>query len=303
MRDLIEMRASMLMEARRFFSERKILEVDTSLLQKTACVDAHIDLFSCTMHGKPWYLHSSPEYAMKKMLAKGAGDIYQLSHVFRKEELGTLHRPEFMMAEWYRIDESFDIMIEETLAFITLIAGERQVRHLTYQEAFLEFLSIDPFAASEEELLAVLPKEMHHEELLSEGRDGILNLLLATQIEPLLGIDEYTTLSYYPKSQAALSKVTEINGIAVAERFEVYANGVELANGYHELTDSKEQKIRLEEANQKRIEMDKCPLPIDKEFISALEHGLPDCCGVAVGFDRLLMLRMNSNSISEVLYS
>jgi len=283
-------RAEMLFRVRSFFADRNILEVDCPILSKAASVDAHIDLIYS--ESSDVYLHSSPEYGMKKLLALGAGDIYQLSHVFRAGEEGAKHRPEFMMAEWYRIGFSYEQMIDETCAFIQLFVGPMPVKIMSYREALITYTGIDPFYDSIEEHV---PK---HEGVRS--RDDLLNILLALKVEPYLGQDELTVITCYPATQCALAKTETVDGELVAKRFEIYHKGLELANGYDELTDVKEQRRRFIEANELRVQMGKEPLPIDEEFLQCLES-LPDCSGVAVGFDRLMMLRHNTDQISDIM--
>ena len=298
MRALVSKRALMLREARRFFEERGLLEVDCPILSFTASVDACIDLIPALYCGaETCYLHSSPEYGMKRLLAEGVGDIYQLSHVFRDAELGRLHQPEFMMAEWYRIGFSLVEMIEETAEFIHLFLGALPLELLTYRRAFLLFAGIDPFAASEAELRALCPGFAGG----SEPRDLLLNFILTDRIEPKLGRGKLTALLHYPPSQAALAKTALVDGVEVAERFEIYAEGIELCNGYHELADPEEQLTRFEAANRERLSQGKQPLPIDRAFLQALKKGLPDCCGVAVGFDRLMLLASSGSELKEIL--
>jgi len=289
--DVIQDRANMLSKARSFFAQRNILEVDCPILSRSASVDAHIDLIYS--ESSDVYLHSSPEYGMKKLLASGVGDIYQLSHVFRAGEEGHKHRPEFMMAEWYRVGFNYDQMIEETCAFIRLFVGKQSVRKVSYREAFLTYADIDPMTDSLEEHAA------RHGGV--QTRDDILNILLALNVEPFLGQDELTVITHYPATQCALAKTETVEGHRVAKRFEVYYKGLELANGYDELSDPEEQRKRFEHANKQRIQMGKAPLPIDEEFLNCL-GSLPDCCGVAVGFDRLMMLRHKTQNIRDVIF-
>lgn len=279
---LLQDRAHMLGLARQFFALRGIMEVDCPLIAKAACIDQHIDLMEVHTFSGIRYLHSSPEYFMKRLLAIGSGDIYQLAHVFRDAEHSSKHNPEFMMAEWYRTGFAFGAMIEETLDFITLFLGEQKVEHLTYEEAFLRHVGINPLTASDQELLDCLSISPY-----SKERDDLLNLLLATHIEP--NLQGLVVLKHFPASQAALAK--KERGIAL--RFEIYCKGIELCNGYQELIDAKEQRLRLEEANKCREKK----LPLDEAFLQALEKGLPECCGVAVGFDRLMMLRHELSSL------
>lgn len=302
LKDLLKDRASMLSSARSFFSSRNVTETDVPILSKSASVDAHIDLIpSKISHKETYYLHSSPEYGMKRLLTQGSGDIYQLSHVFRDGEISARHRPEFMMCEWYRLNFSFQALIDETLDFIRLFLGPLPAEQKTYRDTFLA-LGIDPFS-DYDTLVSELKKRGvdPYPGLEDEGADGCLNLLLSHFIEPTLGKDHLFVLSHYPASQAALAKTTLEAGHPVAERFEVYYKGYELANGYHELADPIEQEKRLIEANSHRVKLGKEPLPIDYDFLSALKKGLPPCCGVAVGFDRLMMLRHHKTNIKEIL--
>lgn len=294
----------MLEGVRTFFKERAVTEVDCPIISEFASIDSHIDLIpALDAKGHLRYLHSSPEYGMKRLLVGGLGDIYQLSHVFRQGEYGIKHNPEFMMAEWYRLERSFQFLIEETIDFIRLFVGNIPWSMVTYREVFQRYAGIDYMRASDQELFTFL-KENNieaYESILEEGRDALLNLILGTLIEPRLGQEGLCVLAYYPASQAALAKTVLHGEERVAERFEVYFKGIELANGYHELADAKEQRERLHAANAARSEMGKLELPIDNNFLDALEKGLPDCCGVAVGFDRLMMLRHGASSISDVI--
>lgn len=291
-------RAAMLARARSFFAERNVLEVDCPIITNGASVDAHIDLIPAIYQGsRTHYLHSSPEYGMKRLLVEGIGDIYQLSHVFRDGEYGHKHNPEFCMAEWYRIGFSFEKMIEETLDFIRLFLGPLPSNTYTYRQLF-QNLGIDYLHATREELLAILYK---YPGIETESKESLLNLILGLLIEPKLGLNELSVLAYYPASQAALAKTIQKDEEAVALRFEVYYKGVELCNGYSELPFAGEQRSRFEQANKDRLALGKQSLPIDEFFLSALEQQFPDCCGVAVGFDRLMMLRHNTSTLSEVL--
>lgn len=296
-------RAAQLRCARDFFEARGVLEVDTPLLRATACVDAHIDLIEAYDGARRCFLHSSPEYCMKRLLAEGIGDIYQLSHVFRAGEHGARHQPEFLMAEWYRIGFSFTEMIEETLAFIQLFLGELSSERLSYRDAFQKYLGIDVMALSFEEMQAVLLERdvTLSPDLLEEGVEGLRTLLLGLYVEPELGREGLTVLYGYPPAQAALAKTASLQDEEVALRFEVYYRGIELANGYCELADPREQRRRLEEANDKREQLGKGRLPLDEHFLEALERGLPECCGVAVGVDRLMLLRWDAKNLEEVL--
>jgi len=294
---LLEDRAHMMAAARSFFATRGVMEVDVPILTQGASIDAHIDLMPATYKRKDIrHLHSSPEHGMKRLLAHGSGDIYQLSHVFRDGELGARHNPEFMMVEWYRVGLPYETLIEETLDFIRLFVGPLPVEHLTYAEAFQRYLNLDYMKVT----LADLDRP--YLGLEKEDHDALLNVYVGTYIEPNLGKEGLTVLKAYPASQASLAKTQQdAQGRPIAERFEVYYKGLELCNGYHELTDPHEQRVRFEEANAYRLRLGKQPLPLDELFIKSLHKGMPDTCGVAVGFDRLMMLRHQAHSISQIL--
>jgi elongation factor P--(R)-beta-lysine ligase len=297
-------RAFMFKTARQFFDQRGVLEVDCPILSTQASVDTHIDLISALYRGKEkCYMHSSPEFGMKRLLAEGIGDIYQLSHVFRDGEWSAKHNPEFTMAEWYRLGFSLEQMMEETVQFACLFLGDLPYRIVSYRDIFLQTTGMDYVTASEQDLFSYIQNQNipFYSTILEEGKDALLNLILGSQVEPQLGHSELFVLAYYPASQAALARKRWHGKEQVAERFEVYHRGIELANGYHELTDAHEQRLRFQEANASRIALGKEPLPIDENFLQALEKGLPDCCGVAVGFDRLMMLRQKQKDIANVV--
>jgi len=281
-------RSQMLEKARSFFYERGLDEVDCPALSKNTSVDEHIDLIQTT-DGR--FLFSSPEYGMKRLLAAGMGDIFQLSHVYRAGERGFKHREEFMMAEWYRLGASFQEMIDETLKFIRLFVGDLESVQATYQELFLRTTGLDPLKAPLHDLKHFLGD---YPESIEDDRDALLNLILATRIESQLPHDKLFVLTHYPATQSALAKCVG----ETAERFEVYSGGLELCNGYHECTDPKELRGRLLESNRLRLKNGKEELPLDEEF---LRNPIPDCSGVAVGFDRLMMLRLEKKNISEVI--
>lgn len=296
-------RSLMLKKARQFFDERNILEVDCPIISPFASIDEHIDLIPVMSANQTRYLHSSPEHGMKRLIAQGLRDIYQLSHVFRDGEESKKHNPEFMMAEWYLVGKSFQTMIEETIDFIRLFIGGLPFEIVSYREAFQRYAAIDYVHATKQDLLEKIDqlgiKPYHGIE--NEGKNALLNIILGTIIEPCLGTHgKLTVLAYYPASQAALSQTIWKDDEHAAERFEVYYEGLELANGYHELADASEQRKRFYEENEARIRLKKTPLPIDENYIQALENGFPDCCGVAVGFDRLMMLR-HQTTIENVI--
>ena len=196
----------------------------------------------------------------------GLGDCYQLSHVFRDEERGSRHNPEFMLAEWYRVGFSFEQMMEETALFCQLFIGNVPLEIISYRELFQRHAQVDPFIATIEQLQNIAGDQTESD------RDALLNLILGLIVEPKIGQDALVAVTHYPASQAALARKTKVDGYEVSERFEVYYQGVELANGYHELANSTEQRIRFQEANSLREKLNKPPLPIDETFLKSLDN-------------------------------
>lgn len=288
--ELLKNRALMLRKARAFFDTRNALEVDCGALVKRAPIDANIDVMTVSVSpSENGFLHTSPEYAMKKLLSEGASDIYFLGHVFRRGEIGKRHNPEFTMAEWYRIGFSLKQMIQETCLFLSLFLGDLPIRHLSYRKAFLEYAKLN----YTQDPLPVINS--------SWSRTETLHYILSHEIEPHLGKDELTILTDYPPYEAALACVKEKDGEFVAERFEIYHKGVELANGYHELSNAEELKNRFEKENRMRLSRNEQPYILDEIFLAAMRKGIPDCCGVSVGFDRALMLQEKKESLSEII--
>jgi len=301
---ILKDRALMFKKARSFFSKKNILEVDTPALSKTAAIDPQIEVLkTVALENVNAYLHTSPEYGLKRLLATGSGDIYQMSHVFRFGELGPLHNPEFTMVEWYREKKSYQAFLKEVLNFIFIFLGKLSFSRSSYRQIFLKYTNLDPFTTSSTDLyqFATKNKLALSADATEWDKDTLLNLIMSHFIEKNLGLKELFIVDEYPASQAALAQIKKVDGFPVAERFEIYYQGIELANGYHELLDAEEQEKRLKDANKKRKELGKNTLPIDQKFIAALKKGIPDCYGVAVGFDRLLMLRHNKKELKEVI--
>lgn len=297
-------RGHMLSQARRFFAERGILEVDVPMCTTYACIDENIDLMTVQdLQGNTRYLQSSPEYGMKRLLTEGLGDIYQIGHVFRDSEVSHKHNPEFSMAEWYRCGITYEEMIAETAAFIELFLGPQRLSSMSYRTALQIYAGIDYAHATNADLLKCL--NSHGIELsyaLAQGSiDDLLNIIMGSIVEPNLGKGELTALTDFPATQCALAEIDIIDGVPVAKRFEIYYETHELANGYRELRDSEEQLQRLNRSNALRVKKEKNSLPLDPFFLQALKDGLPRCCGVAVGFDRLMMLRHSAQHIEEVI--
>jgi lysyl-tRNA synthetase class 2 len=296
---LLLARADLLAKIRDFFWQRKVLEVDCPALSPTAPIDPHIDVMRVCLNDKIGYLHTSPEYRMKRLLSYGIKDIYQLSHVFRDHEFGRWHNPEFTMLEWYRIDWSLEQIIRETLELLQMALGNLPIHTYTYREAFAQATKIDCDTCGMQELLDCLKAHKMQISDASWDRDALMQLVMSSVVEPTLDPHDLTVITDFPKEQAALAKTRLVDQKLVACRFEVYYKTVEIANGYQELTDPQENKLRIKEANQTRILMGKEALPIDEKFIQDL--ALPSCCGVALGFDRLLALKHGLNNLKPIL--
>lgn len=294
----------MLRALRAFFDSRGLLEVETPVLSADTVVDRHLDPFrvATVRPGDPCWLQTSPEFGMKRLLAAGGPSMYQITRAFRREESGPLHNPEFTMVEWYRLGDSMTegIVFLSDLVDAVLHCGpaERQ----SYGAIFRNALGLDPHAATARELAAacqaggiVVPQS-----LSLDDRDGWLDLLLSEKIQPQLGRDRPLIVYDFPASQAALARV-RAEEPPVAERFELYIRGIELANGYCELLDPQELRRRAEAANQWRQQDGKLALPLENRLEPAMAAGLPPMTGVALGFDRLVMVALGAASLAEVL--
>lgn len=291
-------RADMYNRIRDFFIQREVLEVDTPLLANTSVTDPYIE--SITI-GASQFLQSSPEYFMKRLLAAGSGDIYQICKAFRKEEIGRRHNPEFTLLEWYRRDFDLWDLMDEMADLIESLIGLSHFEHRSYHHIFEEYLGFNPHTLPLSELIFEAQEQVDID-MADASRDDWLNLLMSHMIEPHLGQKAPVFIYDYPPSQASLAQLsTDEEGQQVAARFELYFKGLELANGYQELTDVQQQKERFHKDNLQRIKMGLPPMPIDYEFLQALESGLPACSGVALGLDRLLMLRLKKSDIEQVL--
>lgn len=291
-------RALLYQQMRVFFAERQVLEVETPALSQAGNTDPFIDSFSVnTPQGLRW-LHTSPEYPMKRLLAAGSGDIYQLCKVWRRDESGSRHNPEFTMLEWYRLGFTYQQLMQEVAELLHTVIPHLQKppRFCTYRELFLETLDIDPHLAGEMELAACARAQGINIECKMDAQ-GWRDLLLTHCVEPHFPADQLTFVYHYPASQGALAKVEQSNGQWVAQRFEVYLGGLELGNGYQEQTDATQNRRILEQDAATRGH----DIPVDERFLAALETGLPECAGVAVGIDRVLMCRMQIGNLKEVI--
>lgn len=295
-------RAEIMRRIRDWFHQRNVVEVETPLLVSGATTDAHIDSFEVA--GRT--LRTSSEFHQKRLLAAGIGDNYELGKVFRVDESGRLHNPEFTMLEWYRCGIDHHELIDEVAELLSCLHGRGfpGFKKISYRSLWLNETGIDIALASSETLCQSIRErgvEVPHE--IRERFDTLLDLGMATFISDSMADNTYTCVYHYPASQASLSRIaggdTEF---PYACRFEIFYGKVELANGYHELTNASEQQKRFEADNELRRQAGKAAMSIDNHLIAALNNGLPDCAGVAVGLDRLLMILLdNANSISDTL--
>lgn len=299
-------RAQILAQIRQYFADESVLEVDAAVLSQCAVSDPFIDSLQVNFRGhphaevEPCYLQTSPEYAMKRLLAAGMGSIYQMAKVFRNGEEGRFHNPEFTMLEWYRLGYDDQQLMDDVERLVCAVLGLGGIRRCTYQQIFQEKLNIDIQSADTAELAALTRRHIDVQ-MDDDDRDGWLNLMMSHLIEPMLK-DEAVFVYDFPASQSALARIKRnAEGEPVAARFELYIGGMELANGYHELTDAAEQARRLQADQQMRTQLGLPNRPLEQRLVGALQAGLPDCAGVALGVDRLVMLALNAPHIEQVI--
>ena len=307
--EIIKGRARIVSDIRHFFSQRHVLEVDTPILSRAAPTAPYLESFKTefipmgSIDKASYYLQTSPEFAMKVLLAGGSGSIYQIAKVFRNGERGRLHSPEFTMLEWYRPELNLEELMDEVAALLQTITSYSESVRFSYKEVFSQYLNVNVLVCSKDELQKLAIKKLpSFSGDFYLDRDGWLELLMSQVIEPELASLKKPVFIYnFPASQAQLAKVKLDNdGEQVAARFELYAGGLEVANGYDELLDAKELRKRFEYDNQQRLKLGKAEMPIDEKLLAAMDLGLPPCTGVALGLDRLLMLAMNKESIDCV---
>lgn len=299
----LRLRASLLATIRRFFAARGVLEVETPLLASTGITDPSIEplLAECGVSlPLPRYLQTSPEYAMKRLLAAHGEAIFQIARAFRDGEAGSRHNPEFTLLEWYRPGFDHHRLMDEVAELLLACIGNRHVHKFSYRQLFLDNLQLDPFTAPIARLREVAGSHLDVSGLEGD-RDMWLDLLISHVLEPQLADRGLCFVYDYPASQAALARIVEVDGVMVGQRFELYVDGMELANGYFELTDAEEQRRRFVQDNERRRERGQEERPLDERLLAALEHGLPECSGVALGIDRLLMLAGDTSDIRDVL--
>jgi lysyl-tRNA synthetase class 2 len=303
--EALRLRARLLAQLREFFRERGVLEVETPAMAVAGASDANIASLATTCHARVdaerLYLQTSPEFAMKRLLAAGSGPIYQVCRAFRDGESGRLHNPEFTMLEWYRPGFDHHALMDELDALLErLLAPAASSRRLTYRDAFVAHGAPDPFETGTDALAAHAARTgLSDAANGSFERDMLLDFLFSHTVQPRLG-DGRVYVYDYPASQAALAQV-RASQPPVAERFELFLDGVEIANGYHELGDADEQRRRFADDNGARERLGLEPMPMDERLLAALAHGLPDCAGVAVGLDRLFMVAAGESGIDAVM--
>jgi lysyl-tRNA synthetase class 2 len=299
----LRMRAEMLARARRYFADTGALEVETPQLVRHAVTDLHLESLA-VRHGDEscGFLHTSPEYAMKRLLCAGSGDIYQISHVFRAGERGARHHPEFTLVEWYRVGYDDRALLDDVESLVASLLVHRgpvpAAARLTYAQAFRDRLRVDPLVADTTELRAALVAAgIDVPQAFGADRDALLDLALSQAVAPMFATDRPTFLTGFPASQAALARV---HG-EVAARFELFWGDLELANGFHELGDADEQRRRFERDRAVRVQRGLPDRAIDPHLLAALSAGLPGCAGVALGFDRLMMVATGARRIDDVV--
>ena len=298
--DALRLRARLLQKTRAYFGEQGVLEVETPVLCSTTVTDPAIEsLGTCDRRDRGWYLQTSPEFAMKRLLATGTGSIFQITRAFRDGERGRHHNLEFSIIEWYRVAFDHHRLIDDVDALLDQILGPWPSSRLTFREAFLRHAGVDPFTAATGELHDACESCGFASRAAVATRDECLDYLLAETVQPALGPGRVYLLDF-PASRAALAQV-RAGTPAVAERFELYIDGIEIANGYHELRDAAELRRRMRRDAETRRRTDR-PVPaVDERLLAAHEAGLPACAGVALGFDRLVMLAGGYRSLREVL--
>jgi len=298
----IETRAAMLRAAREYFAATRALEVETPTLSAAAVSDVHLASVEAKVNGRRRFLHTSPEYAMKRLLAAGCGDIWQIARVYRDGERGRLHNPEFTLIEWYRLGMDHHALMSDVERLVCAMLPPSRSFERAERRSYCEAMQLhagvdalrDPTLVLIERLRSAgvdTPQDLH------QDRDACLDLIMAVLVGPQLGRERLCFIYDYPASQAALARVRG----EVASRFEAYLDGVELANGFHELANAAEQRARFERDLRERERRGLPTAPLDERFLAALQHGLPDCSGVALGFDRLVMCAVNASRIEEVI--
>jgi lysyl-tRNA synthetase class 2 len=304
-------RARLLQQVREFFDERNVVEVETPALSQGTVTDAHLDAITCRYNflndSSPdqttsLYLQTSPEFHMKRLLASGYGCIFQIAKAFRHEEAGRFHNPEFTLLEWYRLGFDHFALMKEVSELLKTVLDCNEPTQITYQDLFIDQLSVDPLTASRAQLLFLINEHDKLSEWLTVEQDNdiLLQFVFSEIIEPNIGNDSPCFVYNFPRSQASLAKICPEDS-RVAQRFECYFKGIELVNGFNELTDPEAQLERFQGDNRQRKTLFLPEMPIDTNLITALSQGLPQCAGVALGIDRLIMLALKAEHIEQVV--
>ncbi len=323
--DALVRRADMVKSVREFFDRRGYVEVDTPALQRSPGMEPHLTAFETALgepngDRQPVYLHTSPEFAMKKLLAAGMQRIFQLARVFRDGERSPRHHPEFTMLEWYQAGAGWRDIAEEAAEFVRAACGPVVQRgdvscdlsqpweFLSVQDAFARYAGIDLLATADDplnpdtDMLCMFADGLGLRTADTDTWEDIFFRIYLDRIEPQLGVGAATVLHSYPASLAALARLSP-EDVRVSDRFEIFICGLELANGYGELTDAIEQRRRFAVMTAQRLAEGRAPYPVDEDFLAALENGIPDCAGIALGFDRLVMLAAGADRIEDVLWA
>lgn len=293
---VLQRRASLLAAIRSFFSKRQVMEVETPLLRRHTVTDRYIDSFVVPTPRGDYYLQTSPEYAMKRLLAEGSGPIYQICKAFRNEPPSAHHNPEFTMLEWYRPGFSAEELIEEVDALMQATVDAKPVVCLDYQSAFRNTLELDPLVCNESDLRQLIRSkepDTASAALLNSDKDGLLNYCFSQWVEASFDKNQPIFITHFPASQAALAEINP-NDPRTAKRFELYYQGLELANGFQELRDAKEQRRRFMADQRYRVANGQFAPSIDEDLLAAIESGFPACSGIALGLDRLLMASLKT---------
>jgi elongation factor P--(R)-beta-lysine ligase len=305
--ELLQLRARVFASVRQFFAERQVLEVDTPSLARHAVTDPFIQSIQTAVHqgqqAQPAYLITSPEYYMKRLLAKGSSCIFQIGKAFRDDESGRYHQPEFTMLEWYRVRFDHHQLMAEVDELLQCVLQTSPAEKVSYRQLFQDYLQFDPHRitlAQLKNIAARQSQEFSSQITDTADKDTLLMLLLTHCIEPHLGQRRPIFIYDYPSTQAALARIAQSNP-PVAQRFEVYYRGIELANGFHELTDAKEQAQRFARDNRQRHQLGLPIIEPDESLLIALNRGLPACAGVALGLDRLIMLASQADDLQQVM--
>ena len=307
--ETLKQRARILQNVRAFFAKRNVLEVQVPSITTASITEVHIESIPIKLLSGNAFLHTSPEYPMKRLLAAGMGDSYYLGSVFRQGESGGEHNPEFTMLEWYRLDFKLEYLITEVIDLAKeIIPSVSNFQSFSYAELVNKYTGIDIFNTNCDELQRIITdNEIDYPQDLENDVDLFLDLLMSTVIFPKLQSKnprekQITVLKDYPKSQAALAKLRlDKQGREVAARFEIFVDGLEIANGYQEIQDADTLEARFQQDNLRRLSLNKPEMPIDKYLLEAMRDGLPNCSGVALGFDRLVMLALEKKTIQEVI--